>query len=219
MWRKPMALPAPANGNWFGPRVRLVWLGSLVAALLGCASDASLSPLSADAVVLAFGDSLTHGTGATAEQSYPAVLQTLIGRQVINAGVPGELSAAGLQRLPGVLETVRPALVILCHGGNDILRKRNLGAAERNLRQMIAAIRASGAQVVLVGVPAPSLFLTSAAHYARIAEEMGVPFDGDTVGDLLGDNRYKSDTVHPNATGYAVLAEQIRGLLTRAGAI
>jgi len=112
-----------------------------------------LPSLGADAVVLAFGDSLTFGTGAEPQQSYPAQLEKLIGRKVVAAGVPGELSAQGLARLPAALEEAKPQLVILCHGGNDLLRKLDEAQLANNLRAMVTLARARGAGVVLIGVP------------------------------------------------------------------
>ena len=67
--------------------------------------------------MLAFGDSLTAGFGAAAQQSYPEVLENLALLNIINAGVSGELSAAGLQRLPALLAQHQPKLVIICHAG------------------------------------------------------------------------------------------------------
>jgi len=179
-----------------------------------------LTPLAADAVVLSFGDSLTHGTGATPAQSYPAILAELIGREVARAGVPGEVSASGLSRLPRELDKHSPALVILCRGGNDMLRKLSPTALEQNLKSMIADSRASGAQVLLVGVPKPAILgLGTAEVYRKIAAEMAVPLLDDTLADILGDNALKSDHIHPNAAGYAVLAQAIAALLRQAGAI
>src|SRR5689334_3891381 len=88
------------------------------AALLACAcgSKNRIDKLDANATLLAFGDSLTFGTGASPSEAYPAVLERSIGRKVVNAGVPGETSGQGLERLPEVLDEVKPKLLVLCHG-------------------------------------------------------------------------------------------------------
>ncbi|MEM7226875.1 MAG: arylesterase [Pseudomonadota bacterium] len=194
----------------------------LLLALGACgeAPQATLAHLPADGLVLAFGNSLTHGTGATPGQSYPAVLQELIGRRVIESGRPGELSGGGLARLAAVLDQVRPDLVILCHGGNDILRRRNLGKTAANLRAMIRLAQDKGAQVVLIGVPEPSLFgLEVADFYRQVADEFGVPYEGDALAEILGDDALKSDPIHPNAAGYEALAQAVADLLRQSGAL
>jgi lysophospholipase L1-like esterase len=191
------------------------------AMLLAACGDAPapLPGLAPDAVILAFGDSLTHGTGARDYQSYPAVLAERTGRRVINAGVPGEETDRGVRRLPGLLDRYRPDLLILCHGGNDILRKRDPLATEANLREMIRMARERDIPVVLIAVPKVGLFLSPANFYADIAADMQVPMEDDILADLLRDNRYKSDHVHPNAGGYARLAEAVQTLLTEHGAL
>ncbi len=165
---------------------------------------------------MAFGDSLTAGYGAETGQDYPAVLAKLSGWQVINTGVPGELSAAGLARLPAVLEEHRPALVILCHGGNDILTDAAPGAIVANLEAMIRLCRAAGAEVLLVAVPQKGLSLRSAPFYAELAKRVGVPCEDEIVARVLSKGSLKSDYVHPNAEGYARIAAAVFADLRRA---
>ncbi len=189
--------------------------------LTACGSDQpQLQKLPADAVILAFGDSLTYGTGATEDNDYPAILQELTGLTVINEGIPGEISSRGLQRLPELLELEQPDLLILIHGGNDILRQVPERQSIENLRQMIQLAREQGSQVMIVGVPKPKLLMMeSAPVYQQIAEEMQVVADLETLPTILADSDLKSDRVHPNDEGYRVMAENIAELLKQRGGI
>lgn len=179
-----------------------------------------LSPLPEHGVVLAFGDSLTYGTGARPEDSYPAVLERLIGHPVIRSGVPGEVSARGLARLAEVLDRHRPDLLILCHGGNDFLRRKNRKATEANIRAMVELARSKRIEVVLIGVPEPGLLITEGAElYARVAKAFDIPYEAEALADILIRGSLKSDTIHPNAKGYRKLAEAVAALLRASGAI
>lgn len=176
--------------------------------------------LAPDAVILAFGDSLTFGTGANTAESYPAVLAELTGRRVINAGMPGELSSDGAQRLDALLDHEQPQLLILCHGGNDLLRKVDPRQTREQLRNMIMAAKQRGIDVVLIGVPEPKLFNRhSAPYYAELAEEFHLPLEADVLARIEGDNSLKSDGVHPNAEGYRQLAQAVYAVLQRGGAV
>jgi lysophospholipase L1-like esterase len=188
--------------------------------LAACGSGQPKLPrLAPDAVVLAFGDSLTAGVGANSGESYPARLEALIGRKVVSSGAPGETSAGGLARLPAALDETKPQLVILCEGGNDFLQKLDDAQAANNLRAMVRMIRAQGAQVVLIAVPKPGLLPSPAEFYADVAKEFAVPHEDNALRKILTDNALKSDLVHPNAAGYARLAEAIAALLKKTGAI
>ena len=195
----------------------LIWIVCFL--VYGCGDRPKLSPLSGDDVILAFGDSLTNGTGAGETESYPAVLAQLSGRKVINEGVPGEVSEEGLERLPGLLEEYHPRLLILCHGGNDFLRQLDANRMEANVRGMIKLAQDQNIPVVLLGVPRPGLFLSSAEVYKNIAEGTGVVFIEDLIPDILGDQALKSDTFHPNKEGYRIMAENIFKVLQDAGAL
>ena len=202
----------------FAPR-----FGALVAAFLlllsACGQQAKLPPLAPDAVVLAFGDSLTYGTGANDEQSYPAQLARITGRRVVREGVPGEVSATGLARLPAVLDAHQPRLLILCHGGNDFLRRLPKAQAAENVRAMIRLAKDRGIEVLLIGTPEIGFTLTPPEFYAEIANQFGIPYEGDVLTKILRNGELKSDQIHPNAQGYRMMAERIADLLKKAGAI
>jgi acyl-CoA thioesterase I len=193
----------------------------LLAAVLAACGGAgpAMDRLPDDAVVLAFGDSLTYGTGAARQDSYPAQLERAIRRVVVNAGVPGETSAAGLERLAVVLEEVQPALLILCHGGNDFLRRMDETGAASNVRAMIAMAREKHIAVVLLATPKPTLPPSVPSFYRQIAEETGVAFEEAVVRKVLTDRDLKSDLVHPNAEGYRRIAEALERMLRRSGAV
>ena len=190
-----------------------------LALLTACERAPSLPKLGPNDVIVAFGDSLTHGDGASADSTYPAVLSSLTGHPVINAGVPGETTTEALRRLPGVLDQYHPRLVLLCLGGNDMLRKQAAATTETNLRTLIKTIQASGASVMLIGVPEPKLFGGAPAFYDAIAEDMHLPYEGEIFNDVLKDPRLKSDPIHANAAGYRKVAERLAEVLKKSGAL
>ena len=196
---------------------------ALALAAGGCGEDSTgrLEPVGRFDLILAFGDSLTFGYGASQPrtQSYPAVLSDEINRPVRNAGRPGETSSQALLRLPGELSRLEPELVLLCTGGNDMLRDVNPQTIEDNLRAMIGMIRDSGAQVVLVGVPEPRLPVLLAPLYTNVAVDTDVVLASDVLPRVLGDASLKYDDLHPNAEGYAIIARELADLLRRHGAL
>ena len=196
------------------------FLSVFILIISGCGEKtSSLSLLSNDSVILAFGDSLTYGYNVSKTESYPVVLETLTGLKVINAGISGEISKQGLKRLPNVLDEHHPQLMILCHGGNDLLRKMDMKDMESNIRSMIQLSLDRGIPVILLGVPKPGLFLSSFDIYEKIATSMGIIFIEDLIPDILGDKSLKSDSIHPNKEGYYFMAEEIYKILMDNGAI
>ncbi|CAH0534756.1 hypothetical protein VST7929_02712 [Vibrio stylophorae] len=188
--------------------------------LLGCSEpQPRLNPLLAGDTVLAFGDSLTAGVGASAEQSYPAVLARNTGLNVVAAGVSGETTAQGLARFAQNFEQAQPQLVILLMGGNDILRQQSAAQTEQNLAAMIEYAQAQLVPVVLIGVPEKKLMSKTAPLYDALAERYDLVYAPSMLGDLLYQREYKSDMIHLNADGYAEFANQIEALLRAHGAL
>ena len=189
--------------------------------LLGACGDQTSKILFADdAVLLAFGDSITYGSGAEKQQSYPAVLSQLSGHRVVNAGIPGEVTAQGLQRLPGLLDKLKPGLLILCHGGNDLLRRFNTADTRANLEAMIDSANQRGIPVLLIGVPSFGLlFLESNELYSEVAEKYGLLYEGEVLPWVESDPDLKADRIHPNAEGYRQMAMAVYKLLQDSGAL
>ncbi len=184
-----------------------------------CEKEAKLAPLSENARILAFGDSLTYGMGATAQNSYPAQLQQMSKHSVINAGISGEISARGLTRLPSLLAQHQPELIIICHGANDILRNLDLDKTSENIQQMINLAHAQNIQVMLVAVPQFSLFLSPHPMYEELALKNELPLVSDALSDILRQNQLKADRIHPNSEGYQYLAKEIYNQLVISGAL
>ncbi len=165
--------------------------------------------------VVAFGDSITNGYGVDKDKTYPAQLSELLGVEVINAGINGEMSSAGLKRLPSIVEKYSPDILIICHGGNDILRKQNLLKAKENIAQMIKLAKSKNIHVILVGVPAVEVLnLSTAQFYKELSSEYDVALEDSALESILNDSTLKTDQVHPNEKGYELLANKIAQILS-----
>jgi lysophospholipase L1-like esterase len=123
---------------------------------------------------------------------------------VVAAGVSGDTSADGRARLERAL-AADPWLVVVALGGNDLLRRRPIEATEADLAAIVEGVLAAGAVPMLVEVRGP-FGGRSAAMFERLGERYGVPVVDGVLGEVLTDRSLKSDAIHPNAAGYAVIA-------------
>lgn len=203
---------------------RLRWLCLVTLMLLaGCQGSPELPALPAGTAVLAFGNSITFGSGARPGEDYPSLLASRSGWQVHNAGIPGDTASAARDRIGEELDATRPALVIVELGGNDFLRRRPEAAVKEDLRAIIGSIRQSGAQVVLIAVPRLSLLgvasgrLPDAEIYADLAREEKLPLVTGVLAGILADPQLKADPIHPNAIGYRKMAAGIADQLQTIG--
>jgi acyl-CoA hydrolase len=191
-------------------------------ALAACGKRRKLSALAPGSQVLAFGDSVTHGTGAGSGEDWPTRLAALTGWQIVNAGVPGDTAEAGKSRIRPLLDEYKPALVLIEIGGNDFLRRRPASAVKQDLKALVAAVRSANAQPLLVGVPELSLLAAfgkpgDSPIYAEIGKEEGVPVIPDVFSDILSRPELCADRIHPNAAGYRRMAEGIHAALKELG--
>lgn len=205
---------------------RAVLVGVLVLGAIGavgCRRSPRGRPVAAGATVLALGDSITHGTGAAPGEDWPTRLAALTGWRIVNAGIPGDTAERARARLSALLAEHAPALVIVELGGNDFLRRRSPAAVKEDLRALLREARASGAQVALMAVPAPSVLGAIVARhadaplYAELAEEEGVLLVPELIADVLSDAALRADAIHPNAAGYRLLAEGLQRRFRAAG--
>lgn len=164
--------------------------------------------------IVAFGDSITEGVGAAPGQSYPDHLAGMLERPVINRGVGGDTAASAMPRLERDVLAEDPAVVLLCLGGNDILRRNEVGPVFETLDRMIGRIIESGAMVVLIGIEGlPLLTEDFGARYAELAREHGCVYVPDILDGIITRPELMADQIHPNGEGYRIMAERIHDAL------
>ena len=195
-----------------------------IAVVLGaCGKPLKLPTIQPGATVLAFGDSVTFGTGAAAGEDWPTLLAKQTGWRIENAGIPGDTAEAGKERIQALLDEHRPALVIVEIGGNDFLRRRPPAAVKEDVRRMIQAAKKAGSQVVLVAVPEFSLLgavtrkPSDSPIYRELGDEEKIPVVSDVFSDILGRPELCADQIHPNAQGYQQMASGIQAYLKKLG--
>jgi acyl-CoA hydrolase len=196
---------------------------TLLMGLAACGESQRFAALPPGTTVLAFGDSITYGVGATAQSSYPTQLAASTGWQVVNAGISGDTAREARTRLAPLLAQHQPELVIVELGGNDFLRQQRPAQVKGFLQTIVREAKASGALVVLVAVPRLSMLrasvgaLEDAALYEQLADEEEVVLVPDVLSSILSDESLRADAIHPNADGYVLLTEGIIAVLRGVG--
>ena len=170
--------------------------------------------------IVAFGDSLTAGFGLAEKESYPYLLQKKLetdgfNYEVVNAGVSGETSLGGLERIDWVLEQENVQILILELGANDLLRGLPVAKMKENLSTMIKKAKAKNIKVLLCGMLAPP---TMGAQYQReyvstfpdLASEFKVDFLPFLLENVaLNKDLNQGDGIHPNVKGEIIMTDNI----------
>ncbi len=161
--------------------------------------------------VVAFGDSLTAGYGASAGESYPDVLAQLIDRPVVNLGLSGDTAANAPTRLTSVLRE-RPYMVLIEFGANDFMRRQSTQQAVSAVARIVDEVQAAGAIAVIVDTGGPGMSEYTKA-YKKLSKEKGALFVPGILKGIFFHKKYKSDQVHPNAEGYAKIAHKVHKVI------
>ena len=170
--------------------------------------------------IVVLGDSLSSGYGLDGAPSWVTLLEHRLAEQgfeyeVVNASIAGDTSAGGLSRLPRLLETYAPAIVVVELGGNDGLRGQPVASLRSNLVAMLEMIAANGAQAVLAGIQIPPNYGPQYTQqftglYASLAEEFEIPFiEFFMDGVALNAQLMQRDRTHPNADGQPILLDNV----------
>lgn len=177
----------------------------------------------AGATVVVLGDSLSYGIGAEPNQSYPSLLEKTTGWHIINAGIPGDTTAQGLERLNNLLEQHHPRLLMVELGGNDMLHQAPTEEIEKNLKTILAQAKQQGITTVLIAIPKPSVFdaafgdLVDHPLYEKLAKETNTPLIANVFAKVLSKTSLKADQIHPNAKGYEMVADEMQTALKDQG--
>lgn len=169
-------------------------------------------PQTRGTTIIAFGDSLVYGYGATEGNDFVSLLSSRIGLPIINAGISGNTTADGVARLKTDVLDQNPRTVIVVLGGNDFLRRVPKSETLKNIRTIVEQIKSTGARVVLIGTSR----LVYDRDYEDIAKEFDVIFVPHVMDRILNDKKLMSDAIHPNDAGYKIFADTVEPYLIKA---
>ena len=158
--------------------------------------------------IVAVGDSLVEGYGATDTQDFVSLVSGKLGVPILNYGISGDTSANVLARIDSVLEE-KPDITILLVGGNDALQKIPKDKTFANITTTINHLQASGSMVILIGVQGGLIGSSYQKEFDRVAKETESLYVPDILDGLIGNPKYMSDAIHPNNAGYAIIAEKV----------
>jgi acyl-CoA thioesterase-1 len=189
---------------------------ALAAGLTGwwlSADDDRTKPTSGTRVI-AFGDSLVEGVGASPGRGLVWLLSTRTRTAILNAGRRGDTTAAALARLERDVLSRDPRVVIIVLGGNDLIRGVPRDQTIANMTQIVERIRARGAGVILAPVSLGVLVGRHATDYVELAERTDSVLVPNVLEGILGEPGLTADPIHPNDRGYELMAARIELALT-----
>ncbi|MDD3065231.1 MAG: GDSL-type esterase/lipase family protein [Endomicrobiaceae bacterium] len=172
----------------------------------GCAQKAAIQP-KLEKTIVCFGDSLTHGTGASNGETYPYFLQKFTNLTVVNAGVHGDTSQQGLDRIDEIFQ-FKPFMVLIEFGANDFFRKIPTAVTKKNIESIVDKIQASGATAVILCTEDNQL-PELRRILVEISNDKNAPILSGILNEIWTDRTLFADDLHPNSAGYKIVAEKV----------
>lgn len=183
-------------------------ISTLVIVTVGC-GRADISKPTTGTTVIAFGDSLTQGVGATVGEDYVSQLERNLGYRVINAGVSGNTSSDARLRFDTDVLAKDPRVVIILLGGNDALQNVSPDVTFANLTYFIDTLQERGTGVILVGIRGGLQNAAYKRRFPELAKEKNIAYVPDILDGIFGEKDLMSDSIHPNAKGYSLFVPRI----------
>ncbi len=164
--------------------------------------------------IIAFGDSLVYGTGASqrGETDMFSLVSKNLGVEIINKGVPGDTTVDGLERLENDVLSQDPKIVFILLGGNDYLQKIPKEQTFQNLKLIVKKIQEKGAIVILMGIRG-GLLDHFENEFEKLAKEYNTGYIPDVLEGIILNRDLMADSVHPNDKGYRIISIRVFSVL------
>ena len=206
------------------PSLRYSWTKKVLSIGLFCLLIGNLTAVGAQPLILVMGDSLSAEYGLPRGSGWVKLLEKQLQQdaspwQVFNASISGETSSGGLTRLPSLIESKKPKIILLELGANDALRGLTIDQTESNLRKMISMSKKSGAKVLLFGMQIPPNY---GQQYTKQFKELYAKLASQEQIDLLpfflegvANNKdyFQADNIHPNVSAQSILYKNVWGAM------
>ena len=204
--------------------LRYSWTKKVLSIGLFCLLIGNLTAVGAQPLILVMGDSLSAEYGLPRGSGWVKLLEKQLQQdaspwQVFNASISGETSSGGLTRLPSLIESKKPKIILLELGANDALRGLTIDQTESNLRKMISMSKKSGAKVLLFGMQIPPNY---GQQYTKQFKELYAKLASQEQIDLLpfflegvANNKdyFQADNIHPNVSAQSILYKNVWGAM------
>ena len=163
--------------------------------------------------IVFFGNSITAGQGAGADEDFPSLIGKALNVPIVNAGVSGSTTRDALLRINKDVLSKNPSIVVIELGGNDLLEHVDIEVSRRNFDLILSKIKPTGAKIVILGVK----FFLFSKKYEIDLRDLAKKYDAVYVPDILegviSDQSLKFDDLHPNAKGYQKIAEKLTSII------